>query len=85
MDFEKIVDYSVDQAVKLLAIDSPSGYTRAAAEYIMEVCRSLGLKPELTTKGGVLVCLNPDAPEERPMGTPWAAWWRRSWAMGVCA
>ena len=64
MDFEKIVDYSVDQAVKLLAIDSPSGYTRAAAEYIMEVCRSLGLKPELTTKGGVLVCLNPDAPEE---------------------
>ena len=64
MDFEKIVDYSVDQAVKLLAIDSPSGYTRAAAEYIMEVCRSLGLKPELTTKGGVVVCLNPDAPEE---------------------
>ena len=62
--FDQIVEYSVEQAVKLLAIDSPSGYTRAAAEYVMEAYRSLGFNPSMTGKGGVLVCLNPEAPEE---------------------
>lgn len=61
---ERIVDYSVEQAVKLLAIDSPSGYTRGAAEYVMEAYRALGFAPAMTVKGGVLVCLNPEAPEE---------------------
>ena len=62
--FEKIVDYSVEQAVKLLAVDSPTGYTRAAAEHVMDAYRALGFAPEMTVKGGVVVCLNPDAPEE---------------------
>ena len=30
----------------------------------MNAFRIMGLDPEITRKGGVLVCLNPDAPEE---------------------
>ncbi len=61
---EQRTDQCVKRAVELLAIDSPSGYTRQAAEYVMEAFRRMGLAPEMTKKGGVLVCLNPAAPEE---------------------
>ena len=61
---EQLTDSCVRRAVELLAIDSPSGYTRQAAEHVMGVYQSLGLHPEMTQKGGVLVCLNPDAPTE---------------------
>lgn len=61
---ERFTDFAMEQAVALLAIDSPSGYTRRAAEYVMSRYRELGFSPEMTVKGGVLVCLNPDAPEE---------------------
>lgn len=63
-NWKALTDYSVEQAVQLLAIDSPSGYTRRAAEYVMDLYRGLGYAPAMTTKGGVLVCLNPDAPAE---------------------
>lgn len=62
--FEQLTDNCMRRAVELLAIDSPSGYTREAAEHVIDACRRMGLAPELTRKGGVLVCLNPDAPEE---------------------
>ena len=61
---EELAGYSMEQAVRLLAIDSPTGYTKYAAEYVMEEYRRLGFAPALTGKGGVLVCLNPDAPAE---------------------
>ncbi len=61
---EQWTDNCVKRAVELLAIDSPSGYTRQAAAYVMDAYKSMGLNPELTKKGGVLVCLNPGAPEE---------------------
>ena len=60
----EIASYIVDQAKAVLAIDSPAGYTRRAAEYVLEEYRRLGFQPQLTTKGGVLVCLNPQAPQE---------------------
>ena len=50
-------EYMVEQAQKLLAIDSPSGYTKNAAEYLCGVYREMGYEPELTVKGGVLVKL----------------------------
>jgi len=53
------VPYTVEQTVQLLAIDSPSGYTKNAALYVMEEYRRLGFQPKMTEKGGVLVCLNP--------------------------
>ena len=35
-----------------------------AAEHVTDAYRIMGLDPEITRKGGVLVCLNPDAPED---------------------
>ena len=56
--------YGVRRAVELLAIDSPSGYTRQAAEHVMGAYETMGLRPEMTRKGGVMVCLNREAPAE---------------------
>lgn len=51
------LNYTLEQAQKLLAIDSPTGYTGAVSAYLMEEYRRLGYSPELTRKGGVLVSL----------------------------
>ena len=51
------VDYIVEETKKILAIDSPSGYTKEAAEYVMQEYRALGYEPVMTVKGGVLVAL----------------------------
>lgn len=61
---EQLTDNCIRRAVELLAIDSPTGYTWMAAEHVMDAFRSMGLDPEMTRKGGVLVCLNPDAPAD---------------------
>ena len=56
------LDYIVEQVKAVLAIDSPTGYTKNAANYVLGEYRRLGYQPQLTGKGGVLVCLNPEAP-----------------------
>jgi len=48
-------DYAVQKAVELLSIDSPTGYTREAADWLIKEFTSLGYEPELTVKGGVTV------------------------------
>lgn len=53
----KYTEYILDQAKKLLAIDSPSGFTEAVADYLMKEYKELGYSPAKTTKGGVLVDL----------------------------
>lgn len=63
-NMEQRTDSCVRRAVELLAIDSPSGYTRQAAEHVMGAYEAMGLRPEMTRKGGVMVCLNPEAPAE---------------------
>lgn len=50
-------DYAVEKTVELLAIDSPSGYTDAAAEWTRDAFASLGYDAKITNKGGVLVDL----------------------------
>ncbi len=50
-------DYAVEKTVELLAIDSPSGYTDAAAEWVRDAFASLGFDAKITVKGGVLVDL----------------------------
>ena len=55
--YEQYTDYIVEQTKSLLAIDSPSGYTEEAADYVVKTFEELGYKPQKTTKGGVLVCL----------------------------
>lgn len=57
MEQKAYVDYMVEETKKILAIDSPSGYTRDAAEFVMEEYRALGYEPEMTVKGGILVPL----------------------------
>ena len=55
---EKIyADYSWEQAAQLLAIDSPSGYTAKAAQWVKDAFEKLGFDAKITVKGGVLVDL----------------------------
>lgn len=51
------LDFIIDRTCKLLAIDSPTGYTDKAAEFVMNELREMGFSPIRTRKGGVLVDL----------------------------
>lgn len=57
MKTKKYVDYIVEETKKILSIDSPSGYTKNVAEYVMEEYRALGYEPKMTVKGGILAAL----------------------------
>ena len=50
-------DYSWEQAASLLAIDSPSGYTQKAAQWVCDAFQALGFDAHITVKGGVLIDL----------------------------
>ena len=43
MQFEKYTEYAVEQAKKLLAIDSPSGYGYYVTEYLLKEFAALGI------------------------------------------
>ncbi len=58
------VDYMVKETTDLLAIDSPTGFTKMAAEHLVKKYEELGYKPVLTTKGGVLIDLGGDNAED---------------------
>lgn len=51
---KKYVDYAVDVTRRLLAIDSPTGYTRKAAEFVIEEYKKHGVSAYMTVKGGVI-------------------------------
>ena len=57
MKTKEYVEYMVKQAVDVLDIDSPTGFTKNAAEHIIKEYKKLGFEPKLTTKGGVIVDL----------------------------
>lgn len=48
------VQYCMEETKKLLAIDSPTGYTANAVEYLIEQYRAMGYEPVRTRKGGIL-------------------------------
>ena len=50
-------DFAWEQAAELLAIDSPTGYTNAAAAWVRNAFETLGFKAFITTKGGVIADL----------------------------
>lgn len=52
---EKYMDYVLEQTKKILFIDSPTGYTKEAADYVINAYEALGYHPVKTVKGGVLV------------------------------
>ena len=54
---KEYADFSWEQTEKLLAIDSPTGYTEAAAQWVKEAFEGLGFAAAITTKGGVLADL----------------------------
>ena len=54
---KEYADFSWKQTEKLLAIDSPTGYTEAAAQWVKEAFEGLGFAAAITTKGGVLADL----------------------------
>lgn len=51
----KYADFAAEKAIELLKIDSPSGYTKKAAEWIVREFGDFGFRCELTGKGAVLV------------------------------
>ena len=57
IDFETYGKYILEETAALLAIDSPSGMTKAAADHVMARFAALGYAPERTRKDGVVVAL----------------------------
>ena len=60
-------DFAVEQTKALLAIDSPSGYTEQAAQWVLEAFQALGCEAHITQKGGVLACLGGEDAEHAVM------------------
>lgn len=54
MDKKKYLDYILEETTKILAIDSPSGFTKKAASYVMQEYEKLGYKSKQTVKGGIV-------------------------------
>ena len=50
-------EYAWEQTATLLSIDSPSGYTAKAANWVKEAFEKLGFAAHITAKGGVLIDL----------------------------
>ncbi len=57
MEMKEYVSYMVEETKNILAIDSPSGFTKDVAEYVMGEYKKLGYEPQMTVKGGILVAL----------------------------
>ena len=54
---QNYAEYAWEMTETLLSIDSPSGYTTRAAEWVKEKFEALGFAANITTKGGVLIDL----------------------------
>jgi len=50
-------DFSWEQTAALLAVDSPTGFTDSAANWVKDAFCALGFDARITTKGGVLIDL----------------------------
>lgn len=51
------IDYVIEEAQKLLSIDSPSGYTKQVIQYLKETYEAMGYETSVARKGGLLVNL----------------------------
>ena len=54
---KEYADYAWEKTAQLLAIDSPSGFTDQAANWVKDAFETLGFPSHITTKGGVLIDL----------------------------
>ena len=71
MNWNEYGAFIIEETKNLLAIDSPSGMTKKAAEHVAARFEALGYAPQTTRKDGVLVCL-------AGIGKT-ACCWRRTW------
>ncbi len=53
--YKKYAEFAVEKAVEILAIDSPTGYTRNAADFVKKEFEAIGCSAFITEKGGVAV------------------------------
>ena len=53
----KYIDFALLKVEELVGIDSPTGFTEKASEYVKKEFEKLGFVSRYTTKGGVLVDL----------------------------
>ena len=53
--YKKYADFAVKKACEILAIDSPTGYTKEAACFVKKEFEAIGCPSFITTKGGVAV------------------------------
>ena len=61
---EKYVEYMVEQAGKLISIDSPSGYGHEVGEYLIKELTAMGFHAYRTVKGGVIADLGGEASDD---------------------
>ena len=54
----KYAEFATQKAKEIIAIDSPSGYTARAAEWVKNEFLALGFDAEITQKGGVVITLS---------------------------
>lgn len=54
---ENYVNFAVEKTVALLGIDSPTGYTREAEDFVLREFAALGYEASRTVKGGILIDL----------------------------
>ena len=54
---QKELDYVLERLKELLSIDSPTGFTEKAAEYVLEQLKKDSIPVVRTAKGGVLADL----------------------------
>ena len=57
-------EFAWEQTEQLLTIDSPSGYTAKAAQWVKEAFKELGFPAAITVKGGVLADLGGENAED---------------------
>ena len=57
---KKYADFATDKTLEILNIDSPTGFTSRATDYVKSEFEALGFETSVTNKGGVLVNLGGD-------------------------
>lgn len=56
----KYAVYAAEKTIELLGVDSPSGFTRRAADWVYDEFTALGFRAQYTQKGGVIIDLGGD-------------------------
>ena len=57
-------DFAWNRTAELLSIDSPSGFTSQAAQWVKAAFEILGYQAQITNKGGVLIDLGGEDTED---------------------